>query len=57
MCFSMHRLPEMLLTDNSSSSISQQFKQFLEQSGIQPVTSAPHHPVSNVLAEQTVQSF
>ena len=54
--FSIHGLPEMLITDNGSVFTSAEFKEFLNRNGIQHITSAPYHPASNGLAERAVQT-
>ena len=56
--FATHRLPEMLVTYNSTVFTSNEFKSFTKQNGIQHVTSALYlHPASNGLAERAVQTF
>ena len=55
--FSIHGLPETLVSDNGSVFISKKFKQFLAQNGIYHITSAPYHPSTNGLAERAVQTF
>lgn len=56
-CFSIHGLPQTLVSDNGTCFTSQEFQAFLKQNGIQHITSAPFHPASNGLAERAVQSF
>ncbi|KAL5515654.1 hypothetical protein EMCRGX_G000851 [Ephydatia muelleri] len=55
--FSTHRLPEVLVSDNGSAFVSEEFQMFVKRSGIRHITSAPYHPASNGLAERGVQSF
>ena len=53
--FAQFGIPEMIVTDNGTGFVSQEFKVFLEKNGIRHVTSAPHHPALNGLAERVVQ--
>ena len=46
----------MIVTDNGTGFVSQDFKVFLEKNGIKHVTSALHHQASNGLAERAVQA-
>ena len=52
--FSVHRLPERVVTDNGPQFTSQEFQQFLQ---VVNVPVAPYHPSSNGLAERAVQTF
>nr|XP_055054019.1 uncharacterized protein K02A2.6-like [Misgurnus anguillicaudatus] len=56
-CFSIHGLPQTIVSDNGTCFTSQEFQAFLKQNGIQHITFAPFHPASNSLAERAVQSF
>ncbi|XP_038139940.1 uncharacterized protein K02A2.6-like [Cyprinodon tularosa] len=56
-CFSIHGLPQTIVSDNGTCFTSQEFATFLKQNGIQHKTSAPFHPASNGLAERAVQTF
>ena len=55
--FATHGLPEVIVNDNGTAFVSEEFKQFLRKNGIQQVTSAPYHPSSNGQAERYVQTF
>ena len=55
--FSTHGLPEVLVSDNGSAFVSEEFQMFVKRSSIQHITSAPYHPASNGLAERGVRSF
>ena len=53
--FATHGLPKTIVTDNGSLFTSYEFQDFVKRNGIRHVTSAPHHPSSNGLAERAVQ--
>eukprot|EP00061_Rhincodon_typus_P014529 g41598.t1 len=53
--FEIHGLPEVLVTDNGTSFTSREFEYFLKSNGIWHIRTAPYHPMSNGLAEGTVQ--
>jgi len=55
--FSIHGLPQKIVTDNGSSFTSSTFKGFMERNGIKHICSAPYHPSTNGLAERAVQTF
>ena len=52
--FAQHGLPEVLVSDNASNFISEEFEIFMRKNGIVHITSAPYHPVSNSLAERAL---
>lgn len=55
--FATHGLPKTIVTDNGSSFVSSEFKQFCNKNGIVHITSSPYHPQTNGLAERGVQTF
>ena len=55
--FSRMGLPQQLVSDNGPQLVSEEFKAFMEENGIQHITSAPYHPATNGLAERFVQSM
>ena len=55
--FTIHGLPQKIVTDNGPSFTSSTFKAFMERNGIKHICSAPYHPSTNGLAERAVQTF
>ena len=55
--FSMHGLPEAIVSDNGPQFTSGEFSTFLAENGIRHIRSSPFHPASNGAAERLVQSF
>ena len=55
--FSDYGLPSQLVSDNGPQLVSEEFKTFLRENGIQHILSAPYHPKTNGLAERFVQTF
>jgi hypothetical protein len=52
--FSVHGLPEHIVSDNGPQFVSSEFKEFLSKNGIKHTTSSPGHPATNGLAERYV---
>ncbi len=48
--------PDTLITDNGPQFISQQFRDFANAYGFQPITSSPYFPQSNGEAERAVRN-
>ena len=55
--FSTFGLPEVVVTDNASNFVSEEFETFLRRNGVKHVKTPPYHPASNGLAERAVQTF
>ena len=55
--FTTHGLPNTIVSDNGSVFTSDEFTQFVKQNGIEHIRTSPYHPVSNGLAERSVQTF
>ena len=55
--FSLHGIPEQVVTDNGSQFTSEGSRVFAKQNGVRHTKSAPYHPFSNGLAERFVQSL
>lgn len=55
--FSVHGLPQMLVSDNATCFTTAEFAVFVSKNGIKIVTSGPFHSSSNGLAEREVQTF
>jgi len=53
--FSQFGIPETIVSDNAACFTGKEFKAFTISNGIMHITSAPHHPSSNRLAECVVQ--
>ena len=53
--FSCHGVPSVLMSDNGSKFDSSVMKEFANTYGFQHITSSPHYPQSNGLAERTVK--
>ena len=55
--FSLHGLPEEIVSDNGPQFVSQEMKDFLKSNGIRQCLSSPYHPASNGEAERAVRTF
>ncbi len=54
--FAQFGIPEVVVTDNGSCFVSEDFETFLVTNGTKHITSAPYHPSTNGLAERAVQT-
>ena len=52
--FSTRGIPDAIVSDNATGFVSEEFQDFCRHNGIKHITSAPHHPASNGLAERAV---
>ncbi|CAB4039170.1 Transposon Ty3-G Gag-Pol poly, partial [Paramuricea clavata] len=53
--FAVHGVPELLMTDNGTQFVSEEFKLFAKDWSFKHVTSSPTYPQSNGLAENAVK--
>ena len=54
--FSTHGILDTIVSDNATCFMSSEFQEFCKNSGIRHITSAPHHPSTNGLAERAVHT-
>nr|XP_012562165.2 uncharacterized protein K02A2.6-like [Hydra vulgaris] len=54
---STHGIPRVIVSDNGSGFLSEEYKKFLYSNRIKPPHSAPYDPASNGQAERMVQTF
>ncbi len=55
--FSVHGLPDVVVTDNGPTFTGEMFQEFVKRNGIGHIRTAPFHPASNGLAERAVQTL
>ena len=55
--FSVHGLPEEIVSDNGPQFVAQEMTDFLKLNGIRQTLSSPYHPASNGEAERAVRTF
>ena len=55
--FATFGLPEVIVTDNGPSLVSEEFEAWLKRNGVRHKTSPPYHPATNGLAERAVQTL
>ena len=53
--FAQFRLSDIIVSDNGSCFVSQEFENYISANGIRHLLSAPYHPATNGLAERLVQ--
>ena len=55
--FSVHGIPEQVVSDNDPQFSSAEFGEFCKVNGVKHLCVSPYHPASNGLAEWFVQTF
>lgn len=55
--FTTHGLPDVVVSDNGPTFVSEEYKIFLRRNGIRQILVPPYHPASNGAAERAVQTI
>lgn len=55
--FSIHGLPEQVVSDNGPQFTSEEFVTFLHRNGVKHIRSSPYHPATNGLAECFIKTM
>ena len=50
--FSTHGIPDVIVSDNATGFVNEEFREFCRQNGITHITSTSDHPATNGLAEE-----
>ena len=56
LAFTIHGLPDIIVSDNGANFTSEEFAVFMKSNGIKHVRTAPYHSASNGQAERVVQT-
>ncbi len=55
--FSVHGLPDVVVTDNGPTFTGELFQEFIKQNGLRHICTVPFHPALNRLAERAVETL